>query len=53
MFGKVPPGSITDFATSDENLLRLAGFREKNIMILSSKIFLVSKIFFKRTMSEK
>ena len=52
MFSKIHPGSISDFNITEKNLMWFTGFR-KNVKGLSSKIFLVSKIFFKKAMSEK
>ena len=49
MLGKMHPGFISDF---DPYLMRLAGFKKKGIKGLSSKIFLVSKIFLKKAMSK-
>ena len=53
MFCKIHPGSTSDFNIIEKNSMRLAGFKKKNIKGLSSKIFLVSKMFFKKAMSEK
>ena len=38
---------------TEKNWMRLTGFGKKNLKGLSSKIFLVSKMFFKKAMSEK
>ena len=48
MFSKIQPESISDFNSTKKNLMWLADFRKENIKALSSKIFLVSKIFFKK-----
>ena len=53
MFSKMHAGSISDLEITEKNSMWLAGFRKKNIMGLSSKIFLVSKMFFKKAMSKK
>ena len=47
------PRSISDFDITEKSLMWLAGFRKENIKGLSSKIFLVSKMLFKKAMSEK
>ena len=46
MVSKIHPGYISDFNITDKSLMRLARFSKKNIKVLSSKIFLVSKMFF-------
>ena len=53
MFSKMHPGSISDFNITEKNSMWLAGFRKENIKGLSSKIFLVSKMFLKKAMSKK
>ena len=53
MFDEMHPGSIFDFDIREKNLMQLPGFRKKNIKGLSSKIFLVSKMFLKKTVLKK
>ena len=49
MFGKIHPFSISDFNITEKNLMRSAGIRKKNIKGLLPKIFLISKMCFKKT----
>ena len=53
LFSKIHPGSLFDFHVTEKNSMWLAGFRKKDIKGLHSKIFLVSKVFLKKAMSEK
>ena len=52
MFSKMHPDSMSDFDIIEKNSMQLAG-RKKNIKILPSNIFLLSMMFFKKTMSKK
>ena len=52
MLSKMHPGSIYDFDITQKNSMCLAGFRKKIIKGLSSKIFLVSKMFLTKAISK-
>ena len=53
IFNKMHPGSISDFDIIEKKSMLLAGFTKTKIKGLSSKIFLVSKMFLKKAISKK